>query len=135
MKKKLIIAGVVLGTALVAAISLAVWKAATITDPYLVKPVTVSPAPEGAKVGHSVNSGTRTLSVISSNRVVVVADPGASFQYEVLWVVEQPRKDGSPALMEYKCQLPQYAAADHINPAGSKLPLKIQKTAGRDRWQ
>ena len=135
MKKALIIAGAVLGVAVAGAITVGVWKAGTITEPYLVKPVKVSPAPNGARVGHSVKNGTRTLSIFSSNLVVVVADPGASFQYEVVWLVEKPRGDGSHTLMEYTCQLPQYAAAEHINAVGSELPPKIQNKAGGGQWR
>jgi hypothetical protein len=134
MKKMLIIAGVALGLVVLVGISAFAWKAFTITDPYVVKPLTSSPAPAGASVGHSVGSGSRTLSIVSTNNVVVVADPGASFQYEVIWLVERSRKDGAHTLTEYRCELPQYAAADHINPLGSQIPLKIQRIAERAQW-
>lgn len=135
MKKALIIAGAVLGVVVAGAIAVGIWKAATITDPYLVKPVAVSPARNGARVGHSVKNGTRTLSIVSSNLVVVVADPGASFQHEVVWLVEKPRGDGNHTLMEYTCQLPQYSAAEHVKPVGSEIPPKIQNTAGGGQWR
>jgi hypothetical protein len=135
MKKGLIIAGAVLGVAVAGAISVVYWKAVTITDPYVVEPVTASPAPSGGKAGHSVESNTRTLSILSSNSVVVVADPGVAFQYEVLWLVEKPRRDGSHTLMEYRCKMPQYAMAQHINPVGSQIPPKIQKVAEGNQWR
>ena len=133
MKRPFIIAGVMLGLVLSVGVAAVAWKAFTITDPYLVKPLTSSPAPAGASVGHSVSS-TRTLSIVTSNDVVVVADPGASFQYEVVWLVERPRKDGAHTLMEFKCELPQYAAKDHINPLGSQIPPKIQRLADGEQW-
>jgi hypothetical protein len=71
-KKKLIVVGILV----VAGISTLVWKAFTVTNPYLVKPLTFSPAPAGATVGHSLEHASRTLSIVSSNIVVVVADPG-----------------------------------------------------------
>jgi hypothetical protein len=129
MKRKLIVVGITFTIVLAAGISMLAWKAFTITDPYLVKPLTSSPAPPGATVGYSLATATRTLSIVTSNDVVVVADPGASFRYEVLWLVERPKKDGAGTLMEYKCKLPQYAAADHINPIGSQIPPKIQQIA------
>jgi len=129
MKKPLVIAGVVLGLAVLVGVTALAWKAFTVTDAYLVKPLTASPAPPGARIGHSVASGSRTLSIVSSNDVIVVADPGASFQYEVIWLVERPRKDGAHTLTEFKCELPQYAAIDQIKPLGSRIPLKIQRTA------
>ena len=86
-------------------------------------------------MGYSVKNGTRTLSIVSSNQVVVVADPGASFRYEELWLVETPRKDGSDALMEYTCQLPKYAVLDHINPPTAQPPSKIQRAAEARGWQ
>src|SRR5689334_13867358 len=134
MKRPLVITCVVLGLALLVGVAAVAWKAFTITDPYLVKPLTSSPAPVGMSEGHSVSSGTRTLSVISSNDVVVVADPGASFQHEVVWLVEHPRKDGTHTLMQFKCELPQYAAVDHINPLGSQIPPRIQRVADGGQW-
>jgi len=134
MKKPLVIAGIVLGLAVMVSIAAVAWKAFTITDPYLVKPLTSSPAPAGASVGHSVASGSRTLSIVSTNDVVVVADPGASFQYEVVWLVERPRKDGTHTLTEFKCKLPQYAAVGQINPLSAQIPPKIQRVADGGQW-
>jgi hypothetical protein len=85
-------------------------------------------------VGHSVVSGSRTLSIVSSNDVAVVADPGVSFQYEVVWLVEHPRKDSTHTLMEFKCEMPQYAAIDQIKPLGSQIPPKIQRVADGGQW-
>jgi len=134
MKKPLIIASVVLVLAALVGVATLAWKSFAVTDPYLVKPLTSFPAPVGASVGHSVASGSRTLSIVSSNDVVVVADPGASFRYEVVWLVERSRKDGAHTLMEFKCQLPQYAALGPINPLGSQIPPKIQQVADGGRW-
>jgi hypothetical protein len=134
MKKPVNIAGIVLGLAVPVGITLLAWNAFTITAPYLVEPLTSSPAPAGVIVGHSVASGSRTLAVVSSNDVVVIADPGASFQHEVVWLVERPRKNGAHTLMEYRCELPQYAAADRINRLGSPIPPKIQQVADGGRW-
>jgi hypothetical protein len=133
MKRKLVVVGITFTIVLAAGISILAWKALTITDPYLVKPLTSSPALPGATVSYSLATATRTLSIVTSNDVVVVADPGASFRYEVLWLVERPKKDGASTLMEYKCKLPQYAAADHINPIGSQIPPKIQQVADGER--
>jgi hypothetical protein len=96
--------------------------------------VTSSPAPAGASAGYSVGSGTYTLSIVSNNDVVVVADPGASFQHEIVWLVERPRKSGSHTLMEFKCELPQCAAAGQIKPLGSPIPRKIQQVADGAQW-
>lgn len=134
MKKKLIVVGIALSVVLAAGISMIVWETLTITDPYMVKPLTSSPTPIGATVGQSLESDSRTLSIVSSNDVVVVADPGASFRYVVLWLVERPRKNGVSTLMEYRFALPQYASADHINPVGSRIPTNIQQVADRGQW-
>jgi len=134
MKKTLIIAGIVLGLAVLVGVAAFAWKAFTITDPYLVRSLTSSPAPSDVSVGHSVVSGSRTLSIVSSNDVAVVADPGVSFQYEVVWLVERPRKDSTHTLMEFKCELPRYAAVDHIKPLGSQIPPKIQRVADGGQW-
>ena len=56
MKKKLIVVGAALGVIVGAGISMIVWKALTITDPYIVTPLTSSPAPVGMTVGHSFES-------------------------------------------------------------------------------
>lgn len=103
--------------------------------PYVLEPMKAMPAPHGARVGHMVNTNARTLSVFSSNSVVVVADPGVSFQYEVLWLVEKPRKDKPAGLLEYKFSLPKYAMAEHINALGSKIPPGIQKVADGNQWR
>ena len=129
MKRELIVVGALLGILVVVGISMLAWKAFTITDPYLVKQLTSSPAPVRAAIGHSLENASPTLSIVSSNDVVVVADPGASFKYEVLWLVEHPRKSGASTLMEFRYELPKYAAADHINPIGSRIPPRIQQVA------
>ena len=130
MKKVFIVAGMFVGFALLAAVMLSVWKFATITDPYCVEPISVSVASGGAKVGYSVKLETRPLSVSSSNEVVVVADPGTSFRYEVLWLVERRRSDGTHGLMAYTYKLPRFAAVNHINAPTTEPPPEIRKAAG-----
>jgi hypothetical protein len=51
MKRPLLIAGVALGLVMLVCVAVGAWKLFTITDPYLVKPLTSSPAPVGASVG------------------------------------------------------------------------------------
>lgn len=133
MKNILIIAGSALGLAVLVGFSALAWKAFTITDPYLVKPLKCAPAPVGATVGDSITSGSHSLSVISSNDVVVVVDPGVSFLYEVVWLVERPRRDGKHTLLEFKCELPQHAEG-HIKPLGSHIPAKIRRVADESLW-
>ena len=130
---KTIIVGIT-SVAVLAAIAALVLEVFTVTDPYVVTPLGSSTAPAGAHTGHTVGSGSRTLSIVSSSDVVVVADPGASFKHEVIWIVEQPRKDGSHTLKEFTCNLPEYAAADQIKPLGSSIPTEILQTANGHRW-
>jgi hypothetical protein len=133
MKKKIIIAGVAC-FAVFAGVTVLAWKVFTVTNPYLIRPVTSSAAPNGASVGHSLNSGSRILSIVSSRDVVVVADPGASFNHEVVWLVEQPRKDGTQTLKEFRCDMPDHATLDQIKPLGSPVPTEIQQVADSGRW-
>ena len=107
----------------------------TCTDPYVVKPTVILPAPSDTKIGHSFDATTHTLSVVSRNEVIVVADPGASFSYEVLWLWEVPPKGGSDRLMLYRVQLPEFSDDEHINPLGAKAPPKIAKFASGDKWR
>jgi hypothetical protein len=101
-----------------------------VTDPYIVKPIASQAARAGLTSGHFVDGAGRVLSVLSSNDVVVVADPGASFSHEVLWLVEQTRKTGDRTLMEFTYVLPQHAAPEHIKPLGSQVPAKLMQLAG-----
>lgn len=133
VKMKTIIAGIT-GVAVLTAITALVWEVFTVTDPYVVTPLASSTAPANASAGHAIGSGSRTLSIVSSSDVVVVADPGASFRHEVIWVVEQPRKDGSHTLKVFTCELPEHAAVDQIKPLGSAIPTEIQQTANGYRW-
>ena len=133
MKMKTIIAGIV-GMAVLSGITALAWEVFTVTDPYVVTPLASSSAPANASAGHAVASGSRTLTIVSSSDVVVVADPGASFKHEVIWIVEQPRKDGSKTLKEFRCNLPEYAAVDQIKPPDSSIPTEIQQTANGHRW-
>ena len=133
MKMKFIIAGIVV-MAVLAGITALAWEVLTVTNPYVVSPLSSSPAPASASVGRSIGSGSRILSVVSSLDVVVVADPGASFKYEVVWLVELPRKDGSHALKVFRCDLPQHASVDQIRSLGSAIPTEIQQTADGRRW-
>ena len=133
MNKKSIIAVFVSIAVLVGVTALA-WEVLTVTDPYRVEPLTSSAAPSSASVGYSVSNGSRILSIVSSGDVVVVADPGESFRYEVIWLVEQPRKDGSHNLKEFRCDLPEYAVLDQIRPLSTPVPAKIQQVADREQW-
>ena len=117
------------GVAFASLVFVIVWKMVTVTDPFVVEPISVSPAPKGTRVGYVVDAGTRTLSIVSGSRVIVVADPGASFQYVDLWLVEKPRRDGSRNLLEFNYQLPAYSVGEHIHPVGSPIPSKIQRAA------
>jgi hypothetical protein len=135
MKKGLTVAGITVAVVAMAAASFGAWKLLTVTDPYRVEPITASPAPTGAKVGYTVKMDTRTISIVSSNQVVVVADPGTSFRYEALWLIERPRKDGSASLIEYACKLPEFAAVDNIHPPTAQPPPKIQKASEAIGWQ
>lgn len=135
MKRVFKVVGVVVALIIAGAVAVVTFKAFTITEPFIVEPVTELAPPKGAKPGHEIKADTRTLSVFSSNLVVVVADPGASFQYDVLWLVEKPREDGSGMLMEYRCELPKHAVAEHINGIGSKLPPEILEAANGNRWR
>jgi hypothetical protein len=132
--KKLIMVGVTICVVFGGGISIFVWKAAHIISPYIVKPLKYSLAPVGSVVGFSIQSDTRTLSIVSSNDVLVVADPGVSFKYEELWLVERPRKNGDTSLLEFKFLLPEHATAEHINPISSRIPPKIQQLADDGSW-
>src|SRR5690606_23831069 len=103
------------------------WNVFTITDPYLVKPLASSDAGPGASQGHAVQAGN--LVVISTTDVVVVADPGASFAHEVLWLVEQPRADETLTLREYVFQSPPSATVNQIHPSGTPIPANVQRVA------
>ncbi|WP_131989276.1 hypothetical protein [Chthoniobacter flavus] len=59
MRKLSIIAGSLLVLAVLVGIVAFVRAAFTATDPYLVKPLTHSPAPTGARVGHSSEAWRR----------------------------------------------------------------------------
>jgi hypothetical protein len=124
----------ILSAALLAGTLVLGWKALTVTDPYIVEPMATSPARAGATVGHALEPTSRILSIVSNTDVVVVADPGASFRHEVLWLVERPGKTGERRLMEYKYKLKQHAVADHIHPIGAQVPLKIQQVADGRPW-
>lgn len=127
-------AGSTLCVALIICIGVLAWKFFTLTDPYVVKPLKSSPAPAGAMTGFSVANGSRTLSVFSTNDVVVVSDPGESSKYEVIWMVQQPRKAGTNTLMEFKCELPKAADVDQIKLLGSEIPPKVRKVAEGRFW-
>lgn len=133
MKRKFVFVGIA-SFAVLAGVAVIGWEVFTVTDPYVVSPLASTPAPAGAKVGHSVSRGSRLLSVVSGSDVVVVADPGASFKHEVIWLVEQPRKKSSHTLREFRCELPQYATLDQIRPLGSAVPTEIQQIADGSRW-
>ena len=133
MKMKYIITGLVGMVGLVGVTALA-WEVLTVSDPYRVEPLTSSPASVGATAGHSVDSSTRTLSIVSSGEVVVVADPGESFRYEVIWLVEKPCAGTAHLLKEFCCKLPEFATESQIRPMGTPVPAKIQQVADRNRW-
>jgi hypothetical protein len=131
MKKALILAVVVVAAGI---LFLAV-KLINVTDPYVVKPVAVLPAPIDAKMGYTVDAATRTLSVVSRKEVVVVSDPGAFFSHEVLWILQVPKKEESRDPVLYRVELPKFADTAHIKLQGSDTPPKIAKFANGDQWR
>lgn len=101
------------------------WKAFSVTDPYVVPPRSSSPAPAGAQAGYAVTG--RTLTVTSARDVVVVADPGESFKYLPLWIIERPGQDGALTTREY--ELSPYTPAEKIHPPGEAAPEEIREAA------
>ena len=131
MKLILIILALIVATA----IGYVIYQSVSVTEPYIISPISTLPAPEGSTIGHTIDIDTRTLRVCSSNAVVVVADPGVSFLYEVLWIVAMPRAERLDNLVEYTYKLPEYAKAEHINPLGSEIPDDIAKVAAGCQWK
>lgn len=86
-------------------------------------------------MGHRIDPETQTLSVFNTEAVVVVVDPGVSFQYSVLWLVSKPRKGASKDMKEYRFQLPKNAVAEHVNGLGSEIPPEIKTVATKDNWR
>jgi len=110
------------------------WEVVSVTEPYLVRPVDSATAPEGARVGYSIAPESRVLSVVSGSEATVVADPGSSFRHEVVWLVEEPRPNGSSELREFTCVMPEYATEASIRPLGTPVPAKIRQVADGSRW-
>ena len=98
------------------------------TTPYVLKPISISTAPTNSPIGHIVEPDDHTLRICSSNYVFAVVEPGRSFHYEILWFVSMPRIDQSDILMEYRFDIPKYAA-EHIKPLGAEVPDNISRTA------
>jgi len=71
---------------------------------------------------------------VSNSEVVVVADPGESFQHEVIWLVEKPSSGTTAPLKEFRCELPKFATESQIRAIGTPVPAKIQQVANRNRW-
>jgi hypothetical protein len=115
--------------------ALVLWKISAATAPYAIRPSSVLVVSKDATVGHTVDLAKRALSVISQRDVVVVADPGASFLHEVLWLVEVPRSDGSSDKKLYSFETPKFIATEHIYPIGAPLAPDIAKFAGDSRWK
>jgi hypothetical protein len=115
--------------------ALVLWKMGAATAPYAIRPIAVLAVSNDAVVGHTVDLAKRSLSVVSQREVVVVADPGASFQHEVLWLVEVPRSDGSSDKRLYRFETPKFAVAQHIHPIGAALAPNIAKFASNGHWR
>ena len=103
------------------------------TAPYVVRPTTVSSAATTARIGATFDSATHTLSVVSDAPVVVIADPGKSFKYDVVWLVAESRASQTVGRFNYRFALSEYTTAEHINPRGTDVPPKIQRAAN-NRW-
>jgi hypothetical protein len=125
----------IVAAAIIVTVVLVFWKMNAATTPYAIKPTAVLEASKDATVGHTVDIAKRALLVISQSDVVVVADPGASFQHEVLWLVPVPRTDGSSDKRLYRFETPQFAAAEHIHPIGTPLAPDIAKFASDGHWK
>jgi hypothetical protein len=115
--------------------ALVLWKINDATAIYAIKPTVVLQVSSDTAVGHTVDIAKRTLSVVSQREVVVIADPGASFQHEVLWLVEVPRFDGSSDKRLYRFETPKFAVAQHIHPIGAALAPNIAKFASNGDWK
>lgn len=132
MLKKVLIA---LGLVAAAGFAGLVVMVRTATAPYAIAPISVTPTPDDTPIGHAIDDNTRILSVFSPAPVVVVADPGVSFQYEVLWLVTVPQPGRASQMKEYRFELPEHAAADKVNALDAQIPPEIVAVASRNDWK
>jgi hypothetical protein len=120
-----------IGLAIIGVVAAVVIEFCTMFDPYIVEPISASPAAQGSSVGHAITG--RALLVVSSNAIVCVADPGASFHHEVLWIVARPRTERG--LIEYSFQLPENADPNHVNGLDADVPDEIVSAATESKWR
>lgn len=115
-------------------VGVVMYKLHTITDPYIIEPLSALPVPDNTAVGHSING--KMLSVVSTDNVVCVVDPGVSFAYRVVWLVPKPRTDTEHKLVEYKYVLQFHTNANdaHVNGLNSEVPNEIAVMADGNRW-
>ncbi len=124
---------VLTGLVVVSCAVLSIHRLLGVTDPYVIRPLSVSVAAPSAKVGCTIDG--KTLSVVTSNDVVCVADPGVSFQYEVVWLVLRPPTAPTQELRVHTFELPAYADPDHVNGLDTEVPLDIVKVASDNKWR
>ncbi|MEI6809288.1 MAG: hypothetical protein WCN95_11260 [bacterium] len=124
---------IAIGMLIVGAAVFAIYKTLSITVPYLIEPTSVRPAAPGATVGYVLKG--RTISVVSSNSIICISDPGVSFQYEVVWLVPKSQPIGKQDLMEFIFPLPAYADARHINGPDVAAPPDIKTVASEGKWR
>jgi hypothetical protein len=118
----------------VTVIGYAGYTAFTVTDPYVVKPASIEPAKKEAIIGYSFDKESKTLSVTTSKDVILVADPGKSFKYVEIWILERPRASNDTLLSEYKFHVSEFAQDDKIHFANTEIPTEIAKVAQRTEW-
>ena len=117
----------------VGGVAFAIYKVFSCFDPYIIEPQSVVEVAPNTKDGYSVAGGT--LSVVSSNDVVCVADPGASFQYAAVWLAPLPPAKQGQVLRLYKFDLPGNANTNHIYWLNAEAPANILEVAtGDNQW-
>ncbi len=132
MKRTLIFTIAVFCVLAVAAVTFRVFGLDPVA-PYIVQPSVVSSAPASAPVGFNFDPVSHTLSVVSDAAVAVVVDLGESFHYEVVWLVAEPRADGTSGRLEYRYSLSAYVTTAHIHPPSATVPPQIQRVVDH-RW-
>ena len=124
---------VLVGLLVVSGAVFCISKLLGVTDPFIIESLSVSPAAPDAIIGYSIDGNV--LSVVSSNDVVCVADPGISFQYVVVWLVPLPPATPMQELRVHKYGLPKYADPDHINGLDAEVPADIAEVASDNKWR
>lgn len=100
-------------------------KISSSTEIYKISPTSIKPSSKKTATNYSFDPKSQELIISSDNDVIVIADPGESFSYVAIWIVELPNIKSLGGTKEFNFKLTEFSSERHIHGPKEQRPEKI----------